>query len=232
MIRNIFENIDQFNWRTFLMGSLAVAMLLFMKKLGKTYAKLKILRALGPLVVTVLSIVLSVVLDLSNRGIPIVDFIPSGLPNVTVDNWFPVENGDRVFMVTISIVIVGFMESIAIAKTLASKHKYEIDSSRELIGLGMANFVGSIFQSYPVTGSFSRSAVNHDSGAESGFSAMVTASLVGLVLLFLTPVFEQLPLCILAAIVISGVIGLLDIDEARHLWKVHKVRKNGTAERD
>jgi len=87
---------------------------------------------------------------------------------------------------------VGFMESIAIGKQLASKHKYELDSSIELIGLGMANFCGSIFNSYPVTGSFSRSAVNNESGAQSGISGIVTATLVMLVLLFLTPVFERM----------------------------------------
>ena len=82
--------------------------------------------------------------------------------------------------------------------------------------------MGGMFQSYPVTGSFSRSAVNHESGAQSGISAIFTASLVGLVLLFLTPIFEKLPLNTLAAIVISGVMGLFDYDEAIYLWKVHK----------
>jgi sulfate transporter 4 len=79
-----------------------------------------------------------------------------------------------------------------------------------------------MFQSYPVTGSFSRSAVNNESGAQSGISAMITATLVGLVLLFLTSIFEKLPLSVLAAIVISGVLGLFDYPEAIYLWKVHK----------
>ena len=82
--------------------------------------------------------------------------------------------------------------------------------------------MGGMFQSYPVTGSFSRSAVNQESGAQSGISAMFTAFLVGLVLLFLTPIFEKLPLNTLAAIVISGVMGLFDYEEAKYLWKVHK----------
>ena len=82
--------------------------------------------------------------------------------------------------------------------------------------------MGGMFQSYPVTGSFSRSAVNNESGAVSGISATITASLVGLVLLFLTPIFEKLPLNTLAAIVISGVLGLFDYEEALYLWKVHK----------
>jgi sulfate transporter 4 len=86
----------------------------------------------------------------------------------------------------------------------------------------MANFLGGMFQAYPVTGSFSRSAVNNESGAESGIAGMVTATMVGVVLLLLTPVFEKLPLNVLAAIVISGVLGLLDYEEAMYLWRVHK----------
>lgn len=84
------------------------------------------------------------------------------------------------------------------------------------------NFVGGMFGSYPVTGSFSRSAVNNESGAQSGISGIVTATLVGLVLLFLTKIFEKMPLCILASIVISGVISLLDYEEAIYLWAVHR----------
>jgi sulfate transporter 4 len=79
-----------------------------------------------------------------------------------------------------------------------------------------------MFNAYPVTGSFSRSAVNNDSGAKSPISAMVTATLVGFVLILLTGVFEEMPLCVLGAIVIAGVFGLLDYDEALYLWKVHR----------
>jgi MFS superfamily sulfate permease-like transporter len=129
---------------------------------------------------------------LEGKGIPVVGKIPKGLPSFTADHWLPVENLDKLMLVVISITLVGFMESIAMGKQLASKHKYEIDSSMELIGLGMANFCGALFQSYPVTGSFSRSAVNNESGAQSGISGIVTATIVGLVLLFLTPVFERM----------------------------------------
>ena len=283
VLKNIFQNIDQFNYKTFLMGTASILLLLTMKHLGKTNKKLKFLRAIGPLTVTALAISLTAILGLDeSKGIPIVASIPKGLPSFTAGEWFPIEsNFSEVFLVVIAIAIVGFMESIAsklrmialevcckdtlltdtphchsfvllVAKTLASKHKYEIDSSQELVGLGMvrknlsqfracfpsytinvltasyftrtmkANLLGGMFQSYPVTGSFSRSAVNHESGAQSGISAIVTATMVGIVLLCLTAVFELLPLNVLAAIVISGVIGLLDYPEALYLWKVHK----------
>ena len=222
IIQSVFENISGFSYKTFLMGSLSIAALVTMKNVGKTYKKLKWMRAMGPLTVTTFTIVITVVLDLDKKGIPVVGSIPKGLPSVSVGDWTPIERFGEIYLIAISIAIVGFMESIAIAKQLASKHKYEIDSSTELMGLGMANLLGGAFQAYPITGSFSRSAVNNDSGARSGVSGLVTATLVGLVLLLLTFVFERLPLSVLAAIVISGVLGLFDHEEARYLYKVHK----------
>eukprot|EP00980_Cylindrotheca_fusiformis_P030104 scaffold24377_cov132-Cylindrotheca_fusiformis.AAC.2 len=222
LVGNLIDGIQDFNYKTFLLGAGSVLMLIAMKHYGKSVPKLKWMRPLGPLTVTVVSIILTYALDLESEGIPIVGHIPKGLPSFTTDEWTPISKLDQLWVVVVSITIVGFMESIAIAKQLASKHKYELDSSLELMGLGMANFLGAMFHSYPVTGSFSRSAVNNDSGAQSGISGMVTAILVGITLLLLTPIFELLPLCVLAAIVISGVIGLLDYEEAMYLWRVHK----------
>jgi len=202
------------------MGTSSVAALLIMKKLGKTYSKLKFLRAVAPLTVTAITILVTWLAGLNEKGIPIVEYIPDGFPPVTISAWFPVET--RLMKIVVSLVIVGFMESIAIAKQLASKHKYALNSSDELLGLGMSNIMGAMFQSYTVTGSFSRSAVNNDTGAKSGISGIVTAFLVAMALLFLTPVFELMPLCVLASIVISGVIGLLDYTEAIYLFRVHK----------
>jgi len=217
-IQNLFGNIEYFDWRTFLMGSICLAVLILMKLIGKHYEN-KWMRAIGPLVVTTLSILITWGFKID---IPIIESIPKGLPPVTVTDLKFHDFNDLIIPVLV-VTIVGFMESIAIAKQLASKHKYNIDASQELIGLGMSNFIGSIFGAYPITGSFSRSAVNNDSGAMSGISGICTASMVGLVLLVLTPVFEEMPLATLAAIVISGVLNLLDFDEAIYLWRVHKL---------
>jgi len=223
MLRYIFDDISHFNWRTFLMGTLSVIALVTLKNIGKTYPRFKFVRAMGPLLVTAVTLGITWGAGLDEKGIPIVGAIPVGLPAFTANIWTPIPEINELMVPVISMVVVGFMESIAIAKTLASKHKYELDSSLELVGLGMSNFLGAMFQGYPVTGSFSRSAVNDSSGAVSGISGIVTATLVALVLLFLTPVFEMLPLNVLAAIVISGVLGLLDYPEAIYLWKVHKL---------
>eukprot|EP00934_Nitzschia_sp_Nitz4_P005392 Nitzschia sp. Nitz4//scaffold22_size323478//249329//251829//NITZ4_000572-RA/size323478-augustus-gene-0.245-mRNA-1//-1//CDS//3329543130//5382//frame0 len=223
MVGNIFASIDEFNWRTFLLGSACVASLIGLKKLAQAYPKLKWTRAVGPLAVTVITIALEASIGLEQRGIPVVGAIPRGFPKFSGSLLFPFEQdfGDM-SLVVLSIVIVGFMESIAIAKQLANKHNYEVDASLELVGLGMANLASGLFGGYPVTGSFSRSAVNNDAGAQSGISAIITATMVGVVLLFLTPVFELLPLAVLASVVISGVVSLVDYPEAIYLWNVHK----------
>ena len=95
-------------------------------------------------------------------------------------------------VVVTSIVIIGFMESIAISRQLASKNNYAIDPSTELIALGMASLFAGLFSGYPVAGSFSRSAVSNDTGSKSQISGLVTGIMVMMVLLFLTPVFELL----------------------------------------
>jgi len=222
MLYNIFKDIGKFNWRTFLMGSLCVAFLLGLKEIVKKYPKLYYLRALGPLIVTVVSIVLQAIADIESQGIDLVGPIPSGFPRFSGGDAVAIKDVGQLSVLVISIVVVGFMESIAIAKTLAAKHNYEIDASKELIGLGAANLCAGLFNGYPLTGSFSRSAVNNEAGAKSGISSVVTATLVCIVLLLLTPVFELLSLPTLAAIVISGVVSLVDFDEAKYLWKVHK----------
>lgn len=191
-IINIANGIDQFNYKTFLMGIGSILALVFLKNLGKSKPKYKWIGPAGPLLVTVITILLTWGLGLDEKGIAIVQTIPKGLPSLTINMWTPIVDFGKLMQVVVSITIVGFMESIAIAKQLASKHKYEVDSSLELIGLGMANFLGAMFNAYPVTGSFSRSAVNNETGAQSGISGVITATLVGIVLFFLTPIFEQL----------------------------------------
>ena len=107
-----------------------------------------------------------------------------------------------------SMVIVSFVQSIAISKRFAYKHGYEIDPSQELISLGVANLVGAVFQASPTTGAIGQSAVNDEIGAVTGVAGLVTGLLVMLVLLVLTPVFEKMPLAVLASIVMAFVTGM------------------------
>lgn len=176
-LKDLFDNISKFNYKTFLMGMGAIAVLVAFKRIGTRYPTFKVLRTIGPLTVTVLGIVLVAIFQLNLKGIPIVKSIPHGLPPFTADEWFPVEDFPAMIPVILTVGLVGFMESVAIAKKLASKNKYQINASTELIGLGVANFFGGMFSAYPVVGSFSRSAVNNDAGAQSGISGIVTATL-------------------------------------------------------
>jgi sulfate transporter 4 len=225
IVWQLIHGAHAFNYKTCIMGLCSILLLLGVKHAGMVAAP-KWLRAVGPLLLTVVSVILTILLDLPTHGIPVVGPIPRGFPRCTIAQWSPgatVKYGTSLFSVVASIAVIGFMESIAIAKQLAMKNNYSIDASRELVGLGLANIVGSAFNAFPVAGSFSRTAVNNASGAQSAVSGIVTALLVCLVVLCLTPVFEQLPLNALAAIVIAGVIGLVDYDEAIHLWCLHKV---------
>jgi sulfate transporter 4 len=125
VLHHIFADISHFSYKTFIVGMLSIIALVTMKYIGKSYPKYKWVRAAGPLTVCVVSIILNVIFDLENKGVPVVGTIPKGLPSFTADKWLPIENLDRLMLVVISITLVGFMESIAMGKQLASKHKYE-----------------------------------------------------------------------------------------------------------
>ena len=112
------------------------------------------------------------------------------------------------------------MEAISVAKAVEEKHDdYVIDSNQELIALGTSNIIGSLFQSYPVTGGFSRTAVNNQAGAKTGIAPMVSTLVVGLTLLFLTSLFYYLPNAVLAAIIMVAVFGLIDVKYPVELFR-------------
>ena len=108
------------------------------------------------------------------------------------------------------------------ANAFAARFRYDVDANQELIALGWANVGGALFRGYPVTGGFSRTAVNADAGAKTPMASIVTASAVAFTLLFLTPLFYYLPKTVLAAIIFSAVFGLIDVRHAVHLWKIKR----------
>ncbi|CAJ1839762.1 unnamed protein product [Sphenostylis stenocarpa] len=227
VVKSIIDGADKFSWPPFVMGSSMLAILLVMKHLGKSRKYLRFLRAAGPLTAVVLGTIFAKVfhppsISLAAKGIDedVVGEIPQGLPKFSVPKAF--EYAQSLIPTAILITGVAILESVGIAKALAAKNGYELDSNQELFGLGVSNVLGSFFSAYPTTGSFSRSAVNHESGAKSGVSGIVSGIIMVCALMFLTPLFEYIPQCTLAAIVISAVIGLIDYDEAIFLWRVDK----------
>lgn len=161
-------------------------------------------------------------LEISNLymmgGGAVVGKIPKGLPELSIPT-LDSKSFFKLLPTAIIISLLGFMEAIAIAKAMAAKTGQKLDPNQELIGQGLANMIGSIGQSYAVSGSFSRSAVNLQAGAISGISSVVTSIMVIITLLFFTPLLYHLPQAVLAAVIMMAVIGLLNIKGFAHSWK-------------
>ncbi len=154
-------------------------------------------------------------------GGAVVGSIPSGLPKLSLPKWDSSVFG-RLFVAAIIISILGFMEAISIAKAMAARTGQRLDPNQELIGQGIANILGSCGQSYAVSGSFSRSAVNIQAGAISGLSSVFTSSLVVIVLLFFTPLLYFLPQSVLAAVIMMAVVGLINFKGVVHAYRVKR----------
>jgi len=117
-----------------------------------------------------------------------------------------------------TLALIGFLEAISIAKSVEAKHNsYQVKPNKELIALGLGNIVGSLFQAYPSTAGFARTAVNDQSGAKTPMASLVAALVIALTLLFLTPLFFFLPKSVLAAIIIVSAYGLLDFSMPKNL---------------
>jgi SulP family sulfate permease len=159
---------------------------------------------------------------LEAQGVKIVGKVPSGLPGLSLPS-FDLRVWQSLLSAALTISLVGFMESFAVAKAIQSRHKdYRVDANQELVGLGLANVGAAFFQGMPVTGGFSRTAVNDQAGAKTGLASLISAAFIVLTLLFLTPLFYYLPNAVLAAVILVAVAGLVDVKEAKHLW--HKDR--------
>jgi SulP family sulfate permease len=154
-------------------------------------------------------------------GGEVVGSIPEGLPSIQMPS-FNLDALGSLLSAALVISLVGFMEAISIAKAVAAKTKERIDPNQELIGQGLANMVGSLSQAFPVSGSFSRTAVNMNAGAKTGLSSVITALIVLVALLFLTPLLYHLPQAVLAAIIIMAVVGLVNFKAVKHAWQASK----------
>ncbi len=154
-------------------------------------------------------------------GGEVVGTVPRGLPVFSMPN-FDLKIMGKLILPAIIISILGFMEAISIAKDMAARSGYRLDPNQELIGQGLANIAGSFTSSYPVSGSFSRSAVNFQAGARSGMSSVFTSIAVAIALLFCTPLLYHLPQSVLAAIIMMAVIGLLNFRDVKHAFIVSK----------
>lgn len=156
-----------------------------------------------------------------SAGVKVVGDVPAGLPPLTLPT-FNLSQWQLLLTTALVISFVGYMESISVAKSLASKRRQKVDANQELIALGIANLGATFSGGYPVTGGFSRSVVNFTAGATSGLASIITAGLIALTVIFLTPLFYFLPNAILAAIIMVAVVGLIDVKTFRHVWRYNK----------
>ena len=207
---DIYNNINQINLPTLSLGLSSILIILLVKKYRPKF----------PIYFTILILgtFFSYVFNLSEKGIAVVENIPKGLPEFNL----PLLNYDvfiDLFKIAITLAILGYIHAISIAKKLEEKHNYyKIDPNQELLALGMSNIIGSFFQSYPVSGGLSRSAVNDESGAKSGISAIISASIVAVIIIFFTSYLYHLPKTILSSIIIVAVINLIDYKFPKKLF--------------
>ena len=174
------------------------------------------------LIVVILATILTASLQWDNSGVKIVGFIPQGLPSIQLQS-ISIREIYQLFPMAITLALIAFLEAISVAKGIEQKeNKDRVMPNQELIALGTANLIGSFFQSYPTTGGFSRTAVNHQTGAKTGIASLISALLVGLTLIFFTELFYHLPQAVLGAIILMAVINLIDLKYPLHLWKTHR----------
>ncbi len=214
-IGQVMQQLGAINIPTVLIGIGSIILIIWLRKLNGKIP--------SPLIVVVLGSCTVYFMNLKEFGVGIIGDVPKGLPSFGIPN-FDASSILSLLPIAITISLVSFMESYAVAKAIQSKHKnYDIDPNQELIGLGVANIVGSFFSAFPVTGGFSRTAVNDQSGAKSGIAAMISAAIVILTLMFLTPYFYYLPKAVLAGVIMVAVFGLIDFKEAKYLWGKDKL---------
>lgn len=204
------KNIGQTNLITLAIGAGSIVVLKLIKKYRPTFP--------SQLAVVILGIGVVWGLGLVDKGVKIVAEVPEGLPAFGVPA-ITVDNLQALLPIAITIALIAFMEAISVGKAIQAKHKnFEIDPNQELIALGLANMVGSFFKSFNVTGGFSRSAVNDEAGAKTGMAGVISAILIVLTLLFLTPLFYYLPTAVLGSIIIVAVLGLINVRMVKYLW--------------
>lgn len=159
--------------------------------------------------------------NLERYNVDVIGVVPAGLPSFELHE-FTREDVRLLLPTVTTLVLIQLMAIMSLGKTFGNKYKYPIDPNKEFFALGMANFVGSFFQSPPMSGSFSRTAVSDQAGTRTPMSNVVTAVIIGLTLLFLTPLFYFVPMPALAAVIIAATISLLDLSELRYLFKTKR----------
>jgi SulP family sulfate permease len=213
VFNTLVEAFSNTHLETMLMAIAALSIMIVMKRL--------LPRAPNVLAAVAVTTVASWLVGFEQLGGAVVGKIPAGLPPMAIPT-LDFQTMGQLLSVTVAIALIGFMEAISIAKAMAASTRQRLDANQELVGQGLGNIFSSLSQGYAVSGSFSRSAVNISAGAKTGFSAVVTGAVVGITLLWLTPLLYNLPQATLAAVIIMAVINLVKIEPIKHAWTVQR----------
>ncbi|MDE0983364.1 MAG: sulfate permease [Yoonia sp.] len=229
IIASLFEHLGEVNWITVIIGVTTTAFLFWVRKgllpllieLGLNVRTASIVAKAGPVGAIFVTTLVVWGFDLASSGVKIVGDVPKGLPPLSLPS-FSMDLWSSLIVSAVVISIIGFVESVSVAQTLAAKKRQRIDPDQELIGLGAANIGAAFTGGFPVTGGFSRSVVNYDAGASTPAAGAYTAIGLGVASLFLTPLIFHLPKATLAATIIVAVLSLVDFSILKKTWKYSK----------
>lgn len=229
MVVQLTRHLAATNMATVVIGVAATTFLFWVRKglkplllragLGPRLAD--IIAKSGPIAAVAASILAVGAFDLTAQGVKVVGAIPAGLPPFALPGFAPQLWLD-LLPAALLISVVGFVESVSVAQTLAAKRRQRIEANQELVGLGTANLAAAFSGGYPVTGGFARSVVNFDAGAATPLAGAFTAIGIAVTALLFTPLFHQLPQAVLAATIIVAVLSLVDFAAMRRIWRYSK----------
>jgi sulfate permease, SulP family len=229
LLHTLFQNVGKANLPTLVIGASATAFLFWVRrglkplliKLGFIPRAADLTAKAGPIAAVAISTLAVVLFDLESAGVKVVGKIPQSLPPFTVPLFDP-DLWQRLAVPALLLSIIGFVESMSVAQTLAAKKRQRINPNQELIGLGAANVAAAFSGGYPVTGGFARSVVNFDAGADTPAAGAFTAVGIAFAALFLTPFLASLPIATLAATIIVAVLSLVDFKTPLAIWRYSK----------
>ncbi len=229
LVHSLYLHLNNINFPTFILSLASITSLLLMrryfstllKSLGCSAQAIQLFGKSGPVLVVVAATATVALLSLENMGVSIIGSVPIKPLGINMEgiNWKIVE---ELLPSAFLISIVGFIGSVSVAQSFAAKRRQDIDPNQELVGLGLANIGSAMCGAFPVTGGFSRTVLNADCGSKSPMTGIISALLILLTLLFLTPLFYYLPKAILASIISISMMQLVSVQDLRNLWRFSK----------
>jgi len=218
---HFFSHLDECRLQTLLLALLCLFILFGLRITKRIYPKFQLVKYLvGPLIVVVIGLIMSYSLDLEGKGVIVLGDVASGLPAPSLPKVQDFGVADLPDVLIISII--GFVEAILSAKLWAKKHNYQVSPNRELVALGMGNFVGSFFHSYPTFASLSRSAMVDFLGNKTQLFSLVASTMVLLTILFMGPVFYYLPRVVMNSILFVAASSLFEWDDLVFFYRVRE----------